>query len=713
MRTREWLAAAVGLAVLTSMVPAPATLAASPVQVTLNGQPLALDPGIFIQDGRTLAPVRAIVEALGAEPIWNESDRTVVVSSGDRYLKLKVGSRLACVAPGCAVTQLLDVPATIVSGRTFIPVRVLAEAMGVGIEWDEPTRTVRLTTSPGASGPGTSNPGTSSPGTSNPGTPSPGTSNPGTPGTPIPASPVTVQGVTQGQVITGPTTLRATGLDGTYVYFYLVDPATRKGRVVAAGADVNAAYTYTPDPTLAGRREIMAAVRRSDGTLVYSNPVAVTVQPDTRVQITGLTPGGTFSDPATIGHTINFVATHVVYQMVDTATGAVTDLATLGPGEGFTWYPPTSANGPKVFQVVAYDLDGNAYRSDPVPVLVNTGYRTTFSSVSEGERVTGRARTLSVSANYPIQAVRFILDGRVLATENNYWWTYGPADNGSHTLTVEVTDERGVVHTIGPIRFQIDTEPGLWLYGVGPGQVITDEIKLMAMPNVPADTIKFYAEQDGVITLISEAKPGQYVTWTPPRSGPLTIYANAWLNGYWVVSTQPFYVTAYMQPTWGPQPIVEKSRFKDFAAAMAVKSYQETGMSAALQVAQAILETGWGQYIPVDKYTGQMSNNLFGIKGTGSAGSIISTTWEVYNGQSYTVDARFRAYNSPAESWQDHKDLLLTASWYDVFRQVMSDPVLGAWGLRKGGYATDPQYPVKLINIMCDNDLFALDEVQF
>lgn len=696
MRTRDWLAAAVGLAVLTSLVPAPATLAAAPVQVTLNGQPLALDPGAFIQDGRTLAPVRPIAEALGTEPIWNETDRTVVVTDGDRYLRLQIGNRLACVAPECAVTQLLDVPATIVAGRTFIPVRALAEAMGLGIEWDEATRTVRLSTEPGTEVPGTPDPGT-----------------PGTPGPGIPASPVTLEGVTQGQVITGPTALRAVGLDGTYAFFYLVDPVTRKGRVIAAGADVGAAYTYTPDPTLAGPREIIAAVRRSDGTLVYSAPVSVTVRPDTRIQLTGLTPGGTFTDPATIGHSINFVATHVVYQMIDTATGSVTNLATLGPGESFTWYPPTTANGAKAFQVVAYDRDGNAYYSDPVPVLVNTGYRTAFSSVSEGERVTGRARTLSVSANYPIQSVRFILDGRVLATENNYWWTYGPSDNGSHTLTVEVTDDRGVVHTVGPIPFEIDTEPGLWLYGVGPGQVITGEVQLMAMPNVPADTIKFYVEQDGAITLISEAKPGQYVAWTPPRSGSLKIYANAWLNGQWVVATAPFYVTAYMEPTYGPRPIVEKSRFKDFAAEMAVRSYRDTGMSAALQVAQAILETGWGQYIPVDKYTGQMSNNLFGIKGTGSAGSIVSTTWEVYNGQSYTVDARFRAYYSPAESWQDHKDLLLTASWYDVFRAVMSDPVLGAWGLRKGGYATDPNYPVKLINIMKENDLFALDEIQF
>lgn len=683
MRTRNWLAAAAALALLAAMLPTPPGLAATPVQVVLDGQPLPLSPGAFIQNNRTLAPVRGIVEALGVEPIWNQADRTVVVTQGDRYLRLQIDNRLACINPECTETTLLDVPATIVENRTFIPVRALAEAMGLGIEWDQAGRTVRLTTRQ------------TSPGT----------------GGETPAGPVTLQGVTQGQVITGPTSLRAVGLEGDYVYFYLVDPATRKGRMIAAGPDVNATYTYTPDPTLAGPREIMAGVRTADGRIVYSAPVAVTVRPDTKIKVTGVTPGDVITKPITIGHEINFVATHVVYQM--TAVDGTWTLATLGPGESVTWYPQLWANGSQVLQVIAYDLDGNEYRSDPVPLTVNAERRTVFTSVQPGEVVTGRARTLSVTTNYAYPSLRFILDGKVLATENNYWWTYGPDDNGPHTLTVEVTDWEGTVHRVGPIHFTIDTQPGLWIYGVGPGQVITGEIELMAMPNVPADEIRFYVVENGVRSLITTARPGQWVKWTPARTASLMVYADAFNRGQLTVSTEPIYVRAYMEPTYGPRPIIEKSKFKDFAAGMAVKSYQQTGMSAALQVAQAILETGWGQYVPVDKYTGQFSNNLFGIKGEGSAGSIVSTTWEVYNGKSYTVDAYFRAYNDPAESWADHKELLLTKPWYAEFRAVMSDPVLGAWGLRKGGYATDPEYPTKLIRIMKENNLFQLDEIQF
>jgi len=677
MRTRNWLAAATSLALIASLLPAPAASAAQPVHVVLDGQPLDLSPAAFIESGRTLAPVRGIVEALGAEPVWNPEDRTVIIQLGDRYLKLTIDDRVACLDPACTETWILDVPARIAGGgRTFIPVRALAEAMGLHIEWDNATRTVYLGSVPSA-------------------------------------SLVVLEGVTQGQVITGPVSLRVRGMSGTYAYFYLIDPATRKGRIVAAGSDVTKSYTFTPDPAQAGEQQLMAAARRADGTLAYSAPVTVKVAPDTTVRPVGIDPGGVIDGPFTFQHQLNFVATHVIYQLVDLRDGSWHNLATVGPNESYTWYPPVSFNGPMELYIYAYDRNGGWYVSDPVRVTVATPHRTVFNSVKEGETVTGRARTLSVSANYAIQSVRFYLDGRLLASENNYWWTYGPQDNGTHTLRAEVTAADGTVHTVGPVTFRIATEPGLWMYGVGPGQVVTGPVEIFAMPNVQADEIRYYAVQGGERILIGSAKPTVKVSWTPSRGGEWMVYADAFYQGRLQVSTEPIYVRAYLGPTYGPQPIVEKSKFKDFAAEMAVRSYRETGMSAALQVAQAILETGWGQYVPVDKYTGQPSNNLFGIKGEGTAGSIISTTWEVYNGQSYTVDEYFRAYNDVSESWQDHKEVLLTRPWYDVFRAVMSDPVLGAWGLRKGGYATDPEYPTKLIRIMKENNLFELDVIQF
>jgi flagellum-specific peptidoglycan hydrolase FlgJ len=77
----------------------------------------------------------------------------------------------------------------------------------------------------------------------------------------------------------------------------------------------------------------------------------------------------------------------------------------------------------------------------------------------------------------------------------------------------------------------------------------------------------------------------------------------------------------------------------------------------------------------------------------------------------YHVDADFRAYNNIDESWADHKRILLELSRYEPFRDVMYDSTQGAWAIRRAGYATDPKYPMKLINIIKKYDLEKLDEV--
>lgn len=678
MRKRPWLVAVTSLALLGALVPAPATSAASTVQVVLDGKVLALNPAPIIQNDRTLVPLRGVVEAMGAVPTWDGTTRTVEVQRGEKYLKLQIDRRLACLTPDCTDGALLDVPATIIDNRTYVPVRFIATSLGVDVAWDNAARAVLISTT-----------------------------KPPT----LQAPTVLLEGVTRGQQITGPVSLKASGTAGTQVLFYLVDSDTRKARLIGAGADIAATYTYTPDPADAGPGLIVAAIRDAYGIVRYSNTIPVTVAPNTQLSLTGIEPNGTITGPITLGHQINFAASRVVYRLLD-PSGQSWDMATTGPTDTFTWYPPVSFNGPKQVQVLAYDRNETEYASAPVPVVVNSDYRTSFSSIEQGDVLTYRGKWLSVAANYDIASVRYLLDGQLLVAQQEYWWTYGPEANGAHTLTVEVTDGAGTVRTVGPISFTIDAHPGLWLYGVGPEQVVTEPLSLLAMPNVPADRIRYYLREGGRDTLLGEKPVGQELAWNPTSSGWKVIYAQAWQGGQWKASTEPVSFRVYLGTTYGPRPLVERSQFKDLIAPMAVKSRQETGMSAALQVAQAILETGWGQYVPVDKYTGQFSNNLFGMKGTGSAGSIISTTWEVYNGERYVVDDAFRAYYNVAENWRDHKDLLLTRSWYAPFRAVMTDPVLGAWGLKRSGYATDPQYPVKLISIMRSQDLFKLDEVE-
>ena len=111
-----------------------------------------------------------------------------------------------------------------------------------------------------------------------------------------------------------------------------------------------------------------------------------------------------------------------------------------------------------------------------------------------------------------------------------------------------------------------------------------------------------------------------------------------------------------------------------------------------------------------DKYSGQLSYNLFGIKGEGTAGSVIINTSEVYNGKLYRVDDKFRAYNNIEEGWADHKEFLKKER-YEPFREVMHDYTQGVWAIKRAGYATDPQYALKLMQLIKQYDLQELDRI--
>jgi hypothetical protein len=131
------------------------------------------------------------------------------------------------------------------------------------------------------------------------------------------------------------------------------------------------------------------------------------------------------------------------------------------------------------------------------------------------------------------------------------------------------------------------------------------------------------------------------------------------------------------------------------------------GIFASVVLAQACLETGYGMSHPVDKYTGQESYNLFGIKGIGSAGSVLCQTWEVYNGIRVIIDAKFRAYHNHFESLQDH-NLLLTYPRYAPVRNA-KDGAAAAMQLHPCGYATDPDYGTKLVSIQRKFNLYQYD----
>jgi Mannosyl-glycoprotein endo-beta-N-acetylglucosaminidase len=138
-------------------------------------------------------------------------------------------------------------------------------------------------------------------------------------------------------------------------------------------------------------------------------------------------------------------------------------------------------------------------------------------------------------------------------------------------------------------------------------------------------------------------------------------------------------------------------------AAGAIAAQREYGVPAAVTIAQAIDESGWGQ-----SQLAAQDNNLFGIKGSGPAGSVMLPTQEFENGQWVTISAPFRAYNSVAQSIDDHTLLLATGSPYKQAMADRADPDVFANDLT-GVYATDPNYGASLISIMRLYNLYRFD----
>jgi flagellar protein FlgJ len=121
------------------------------------------------------------------------------------------------------------------------------------------------------------------------------------------------------------------------------------------------------------------------------------------------------------------------------------------------------------------------------------------------------------------------------------------------------------------------------------------------------------------------------------------------------------------------------------------------GVSPDTLIAQAALETGWGQHVPAAS-NGTSSLNLFGIKAgsSWSGDSVNSLTTEVVKGSAAVVPQSFRSYSSVEQGVNDYVTLLQRNSRYSQALGTGTDVSAFATGLARGGYATDPDYVQKL-----------------
>lgn len=102
-------------------------------KVFVNGEQVSFDVQPIAKDGRTLVPIRAIAESLGAQVAWDSVDKTVTLSKDGILIKLTLGQDIAYVNDK---TVKLDVPAESINARTLVPVRFVSEAFNSTVNWE-------------------------------------------------------------------------------------------------------------------------------------------------------------------------------------------------------------------------------------------------------------------------------------------------------------------------------------------------------------------------------------------------------------------------------------------------------------------------------------------------------------------------------------------------------------------------------------------------
>ncbi|NDV13105.1 flagellar assembly peptidoglycan hydrolase FlgJ [Crenobacter sp. HX-7-9] len=152
-------------------------------------------------------------------------------------------------------------------------------------------------------------------------------------------------------------------------------------------------------------------------------------------------------------------------------------------------------------------------------------------------------------------------------------------------------------------------------------------------------------------------------------------------------------------PAAGTQPSVQHA-FASRMLPMAAPAAESLGVSPALIVAHAALESGWGGK-PIRSADGEDSHNLFSLKATpawqGRTVDILTT--EYLRGRPVKRIERFRAYDSYTDAFDDYARLLSGLTRYQGVLGAGDDERQFACALRRGGYATDPAYVEKLVRV--------------
>lgn len=142
MKTKKLLSLTAASAVAFGALFSPGCAMGREITVTLNGEELIFPQSPKVVDGTTLVPMRTIFEALGMDVSWNGGDGSVTAVKNGKSAFVTVGSSTARI--NGQTVELAQAPVT-ENGTTLVPLRVISEAMGVDVVWDQENYTVILT----------------------------------------------------------------------------------------------------------------------------------------------------------------------------------------------------------------------------------------------------------------------------------------------------------------------------------------------------------------------------------------------------------------------------------------------------------------------------------------------------------------------------------------------------------------------------------------
>lgn len=659
---------------------------AASLNLIIDGNNVTKSASPIVKNRRTLVPLRFIGEALGKEVLWNNDEKSVTVSDEGTSFKLYIDSKIIDNSDG--TLKFTDVAPCIVNRKTYLPLRAIAELMNIGVGYDKASSTVTIDSS-------TYNPVEES---------------------------TTIVGLMPNQIIN-------TKMNFTFVTNknfakakLLLLNDKNEGYIQDVKTSTAEALEFLPSLKDEGNKKLVLALYDANGNLIDATGAKINLSVLPRVTYSGVESGGFVQDELKITPDINFIASKMKATITNLTTGKTETKDNLDPEGEFLFKPSYLDAGSYSIMLSAFDELGREHFGETKSFTISINPYLNITGVPKDGVISGQV-TLNAQRNFDVMRTDYVLRDPVTGQETVIESkSYGACkffpninDAGQKEVFVRCIDASGKTMESEHKLVLIKGDSKLILEGVAPGGIVHKYVDLNAVSNVGVNSVNYYIKnlRTGKTKTIAENVPyGQKfrynVTKDDEGENEISVTGNqidAFIKG------ESIKFRIYTGKIYTKQPLMAKDKFLDYTKKIARREFLRTDLSGAITTAQAILESGWGQSVPVDKYTGKFSNNLFGIKGSASNGTVTITTTEVYNNVRYTVDDKFRAYKSADESFRDHTELFFAKKWYTPFRKVMFNDQRGVYAIKRCGYATDPSYPAKLKQIIDKYNLKELDKV--